>query len=115
MLHKVVGCNKTAASSLKAAKIVQKKFVFHLDNVKDSPSCSDIESYVTDQLNVGTISCFTSKSWVRMEKEDDTPCCAFRVCVKFEDKKTVLDSALWPVGVIVREWRFKEKNKDGAQ
>ena len=34
---------------------------------------------------------------------------AMRLCVPLESKEKILDSAAWPRGVIVREWKFKAK------
>ena len=103
---KVVGCNKTQVSKLKPAKHLQRKFVFHLDNVTDDLSCTDVESFLSD-ANVTVINCFEAKSWIRFKKDSSETCHAFRVCVKEEDKSKVLDSALWPEDVLIREWKFK--------
>jgi hypothetical protein len=112
--RKVIGSRNQSDSSIKAAKIIQKKFGFHLDNVTTDLSCSDIEAFLADN-GVDVIGCFSSKSWVYSKDDDPDSCHAFRVCVKLNKKSEVLDEALWPEGVIVREWKFKSKSETGTQ
>jgi hypothetical protein len=109
---KVVGCNKVQNSSIEAAKSLQRKFIFHLDNVKADLPCSDIESFISNN-GVNVINCFSAKSWIHFKPDAQESCHAFRVCIKYEDKPKVLDEAFWPNGVMIREWRFKKSNQDG--
>jgi len=111
--QKVIGCNKSASSGIKAAKQIQKKFIFHLDNVCSEMPCSEVVAFLAD-CKVEVLSCFTSKSWVNSSENDQDTCHAFRVCVKLDDKSRVLDGALWPQGVIVREWKFKKSSDNGS-
>ena len=67
----------------------------------------------TNDLDV--LSCFVAKSWIPSKDDQSDVCHAFRVCVKLEDRLKVLDGALWPEGVLVRELKFKNKNEDGGQ
>ena len=53
------------------------------------------------------ISCFPSTSWMRDDENDLVT--AMRLCVPLESKGKILDSAAWPGGVMVREWKFMAK------
>ena len=111
VLQKVVGCNKIQASKLKPVKQLQKKFIFLLDNVTVDLSCADVESYISDS-NVSVINYFEAKSWIHFSKDSQVSCHAFRICIKLEDKNKVFDSAFWPEGVLVREWKFKSNREN---
>jgi len=106
---KVVGCNKSYSTNLKAAKPLQRKFIFHLDNVVTDLPCSEIMSFMSDN-GVEAINCFSAKSWIHSKEDQLNSCFAYRVRVKLEDKSKILDGAYWPEGVLVREWKFKSKN-----
>ena len=110
--RKVVGSNKQQSSVIKPAKQLQKKFIIHLDNISDDIPCTDILSFMSDN-GVEAINCFAAKSWIHFKKEADNTCHAFRICIKLEDKTKVLDGAFWPDGVLVREWKFKNKLENG--
>lgn len=110
--RKIVGSNKQQSSVIKPAKKLQKKFIIHLDNVSDDIPCTDILSFMSDN-GVDAINCFAAKSWIHFKKEADHNCHAFRICIKLEDKTKVLDEAFWPDGVLVREWKFKNKLENG--
>jgi len=110
---KIVG-NKTQTSSIEAAKSLQRKFIFHLDNVKTDQPCSVIESYLSDN-GIEVINCFSAKSWIHTNPDTQDSSYAYRVCVKYEDKSKILDGAFWSNGVVVREWRFKKPVQNGVQ
>jgi len=103
-------------SKFKSVKSLVKKFIFHVDNVNPGISGDDISGYLKDK-NVDVISCFEAKSWMHFpESTDDTSeenmikCNAFRVCVNFQDKSSVINVGIWPTGFLIREWKFKAHN-----
>ena len=110
---KVVGKDKTPSAIIKSAKNLVKKFVFHVDNVKDDPSCVELQAYLEDK-GVEVLTCFTAKSWVHFKDDEDSTCHAFRVCINYEDKAKILDGVFWTEGILVREWKFKPKLNDGG-
>jgi hypothetical protein len=112
--QKVVGINKAQSLTIKSAKQLQRKFIFHLDNVSGDPPCAEIQSFMEGN-GVEVLSCFAAKSWIHYKNEDGNTCHAFRVCIKLDDKLKVLDGAFWPEGVLVREWKFKKSSDDGGK
>jgi hypothetical protein len=113
---KIVGSNISIAgnSKIKPVKSLIRKFIFHVDNVLPDTSVDDITSYLKDN-NVNTVSCFSAKSWIHFNRNDNdsdddslSKCNAFRVCVNLEDRNTVVNADFWPAGVLVREWKFKK-------
>lgn len=121
----LIGSNGDTSSSLKPARKTSnisgvKKYIVHVDNVKDNLGVEDITRYMKN-LGVEAMSCFTVKSWVKprpaprdAESDDeDEPIVAFRVCVKYTDKDKLFDDKFWPAGIVVREWKFKYPKNNG--
>lgn len=101
-------CGESASSSLKSGVFIQRKVVFHVDNVDPESTVESVENFLKSG-QVDVINCYIAKSWIREHEK----VAAFRICVAAKDREKVLDKALWPSGIIVREWKFKTLNKNG--
>lgn len=106
--RKIVGSSENC--KLVAANVLIKKRVIHVDNVCDETTCEKIDSFLKD-VDIPMINCFKAKSWIKRKSENVSEGLAFRVCIEAKYLNQVLDSSIWPKGVLVREWKFKEKPK----
>ena len=94
----------TFDSGMKPGVEIVRKVVVHLDNLSNDITEDMIQKHL-ESLGVSIISCFPSKSWMLDDEKDLVT--AMHLCVPLESKEKILDSAAWPRGVIVREWKFK--------
>ena len=100
---KVVG-NAGCADLKPASTVLARRAVFHVDNLDNSHCVDDVVKYL-NRNGISALTCFVVKSWMR------TNCIAMRVCIYASDTQKFLDANLWPSSVVVRPWKFKEKNK----
>lgn len=110
---KILGEGNHPQSGLCSGVQIRRKHVFHVDNVQNSSTTTTIENYLK-QSDVEVVSCFPALSWLR-EANDREKVAAFRVCVYAEYRDVVMDRMFWPSGVIIREWKFKKKQKPSNQ
>jgi len=122
----VIGKGKTEAQSnndekMGAAKPIFKRAVFCIDNVKTTFTAEDMQKFVED-LGITVLSCIKVDSRRRRyeTKKDAEDRNAFRLCIKAEDRKTLIDGDKWPEYVCGSEWYYvppsrKGYNKDGVK
>ena len=91
-------------TGLKCGVNIIKKAVFHVDNLDANCTEETLVAYLKDN-NIDVLSCFTSKSWIR--DNDKEKVSAFRICVPAAQRQNMLDSEIWPAGVVIRDWKFK--------
>jgi hypothetical protein len=102
----VVGCNLSSTSDrVRSGVKIVKKCVFHVDNLHTECSVDDVKKFVSD-CNIQLLSCFEAKSWLRESERDNVS--AFRICVAAEDKDLICDADIWPEGVMLRDWVFRQ-------
>lgn len=106
-VKKIVG-EGVSGTALKAATDIHRKFVVHVDNVDKALNCDDIKTFLSDN-NISVDSCFSVKSWVHQADKESVV--AFRVCVRLENRDAIMNEKLWPAGIIIRQWVFKNKNE----
>jgi hypothetical protein len=103
---RVLGDNVENNSGLKSAVPIVKKSVLLIDNL--SADCTPV--MIEDHLKhaeIKVLNCFVAKSWVK--SKDETEISAMRICVPAESREAVMNSQLWPSGVLIRDWKFKVK------
>ena len=96
--------NAGCADLKPASTVLARRAVFHVDNLDNSHCVDDVVKYL-NRNGISALTCFVVKSWMR------TNCIAMRVCIYASDTQKFLDANLWPSSVVVRPWKFKEKNK----
>jgi hypothetical protein len=96
-----VGVSVVNSELLSAAKDLTRKRVYCVNNVRSNVSCTDISEFVKG-LNVRILSCFATKT--RFNNAN-----AFRICINAEDIKPFTDVNNWPNGIVIRDWKFKDK------
>jgi len=99
------GCADTSVGIASGVQL-QRKSVLHIDNLNKDCTSENLVAYLSSK-NIATVSCFVSKSWLR---SDGGNVSAFRVCLAAELKSAVFEPSLWPAGVIVRDWVFKNNS-----
>jgi len=98
-------------SSLQTAGEVIRKSFFCVSNVAVKFDVEDVSNYIESVFNVKPISCFDCTP---KDKPKNPIGNTYRICIKIEDKGLFLDPSKWPINVVVREWVFKAKPKDGG-
>lgn len=109
---KLVGNNTNADSKITSAVKValNKKSVFHIDNVGGDVTVDDIKGFLQSN-DVRVETCFNTKSWMRQSAQFDiVDVAAFRLCIHADDKQKLCSPDFWPAGVVVRDWKFKGKS-----
>lgn len=103
-------------SKLVAADKIVKKAVFCVDNVDNSCSIADLESYVTT-LGVNVVSCYVVDSRRRRNEPEKqyTKRKAFRLCIAASDQEKLLDPEAWPESITIKDWYFKGVTGDKKQ
>jgi len=94
------------SSALSAAKSIRKKAVFCVDNVSTSCCVNDIRAFVSCQF-IDVLTCFEVKSRLRRNESDTADRKAFRLCIYEDDRRKLLNEAIWPDSIQVSEWYFK--------
>ena len=119
----VVGCAEFAVRSwssteqkfyspIKAAPSAAKKKILYVDNLDRTVTTEQLSNFVRG-FGVEVLSCFSAqprKRYRDLRPTNDTGVIdrsAFRLGILERDLDKVLDSDLWPSGVLVSEWRFK--------
>lgn len=100
---RICGESSSSSSTLMAGVDIQRKAVFHVDNLIKG-STVDVMKDFLQKNSIKVLTCFHAKSWMREHEQVE----AFRVCVPAVEGVKVLNKAIWPMGVLVREWKFKE-------
>jgi len=115
----VIGKGKTETQSdndetIGAAKPIFKKAIFCIDNVKPTLTAEKMQKFVED-LGIAVLSCIKVDSRRRRyeSKKDAENRKAFRLCIKAEDRKTLVNADKWPEYVCVSEWYFVPPSKAG--
>ena len=98
-------------SGLKAAINLVKKSVLHIDNLAEDCSDTALTTHLTNN-NIEVVLCFKCKSWIRGAAENNVN--SFRLCVVEKDKVACRDPTLWPKGVVIRDWIFKQDRGHGV-
>ena len=93
-------------SALSAAKSIRKKAVFCVDNVSTSCCVNDIRAFVSSQ-SVDVLTCFEVKPRRRRNESNTADRKAFRLCIYEDDRRKLLNEAIWPDSIKVSEWYFK--------
>jgi hypothetical protein len=96
-----------SSSGIEAGVSIARKFVCHVDNLGASCTIDSVSEFLKEN-NIEVTSCFSSKSWMRLDERELVT--SFRVCVPLRFKDRVMNSMLWPTGVMLRQWIFKPKN-----
>jgi hypothetical protein len=113
--HVVIGCrNPTESNDHMTAGIIAaepryRKAVFCIDNVLNTSTEEELETYIKD-LGIHVLSVFKvqsrlSRREVREHVKPDR--CAFRVCIVKDDSEKILDASNWPSSITVSEWYFR--------
>ena len=106
---------KTSVSpqSIHAAKPLQRKAVFCIDNIEREATEDDIRGFVTN-LGVRVITCFkvkprrsTRQKHARIIPSDRV---AFRLCIDRDDSDKLLVPERWPADVTISRWFFQLPN-----
>ena len=81
---------------------VAKKSVVCVTRLKPGTPTDVSDYFKTNGVNV--LSCFGVS---RVSETEEIKYCSMRVCVYAMDLSKLYDSSLWPMGVVVRPWKFK--------
>jgi len=108
--RRILGTAACSGSGLfKSGVSLLKKAVFHVDNLYDECSVDTLKEFLANQ-NIGVLSCFPAKSWMRGSNVGKVS--SFRVCVAAADKDLFTNPSLWPEDVIIRAWLFTSNKND---
>jgi len=117
----VTGKASGLSSSIHAAKKIEKKAVFCIDNIGLQYDENDIRSHVTS-LGVKVFTCYEAKPRRRPDETPDDVADrkAFRLCVNVDDRDQLLNPRVWPDSVQISDWFFRGNsnqlnNKDKRQ
>lgn len=100
---KFVASGNNISTDVVAAIKIEKKFVFHVDNLSKTCTEGSLTTFLNDN-NVEVLSLYPAKSWMSALKRDKVA--AFRVCVRSSCKNIVM-SNIWSDSVTLRPWKFK--------
>lgn len=101
----------SATSTLKASKtLIVKKAVFRLGNIDSEYATQDVEEYIRS-LGVRLVSCFELPNSKNTPSDNKS----FRVCIVHEDINLLCNSECWSVGISIREWIHKPKERNPLQ
>jgi len=110
VVGKAAGSTSHDNSGIVAAECIVKKSVFYVDNVINTCSVDQMEKFISDNMGVDVLTCFSVAPRKRRNKSDDRA--AFRICIKSCDRDNFLDDTKWPEHVCVSEWLFKKHNEN---
>jgi hypothetical protein len=105
------GSNTPSTCKVKPGITLIKKAVFHIDNIDNETTIDTLKEFLKEH-DINVLTCFVCKSWVKGEGAEFVQ--AFRLCIRAEDEFKIMCSTIWPQGVIVRKWQFKD-NHDGSR
>jgi hypothetical protein len=92
-------------SLLKAAKPLDKKAVYCVQNLDPSTTAEDLIKFAST-LDVRILTCFETKT-----RFTDTK--SFRVCINADDCELFLDPTKWSSHIVLRQWTFKAHKPEG--
>ena len=102
----VIGRHDGEQAKLKSTGHIPSKRVYCVSNVCEDYSCADLLEFLRDN-RIKAINCFeAANKWGNSK--------SFRVCITSDFSDRFLDPELWPTGVIVRDWVFKDKSRSAA-
>ena len=93
---------------------VAKKYVFCLNRVKFGTSVDTVSDFMKSR-GISVFSCYivNKKSDTQDHASDEQPPPRFismRVCISQFDVKKIYDPDLWPAGITVRPWSFRQRS-----
>jgi hypothetical protein len=105
---KILGEGGGEDSGLQSAVQIQRKSVFHIDNLKMTSTTTTVERHLQEH-GIDVISCHPAKSWMRENERNQVT--AFRVCILAKNREHIMDKMFWPKGVLIRDWKFKNNKQ----
>jgi len=109
----LVGRNRDESDKVSAAKSLQRKYVYYVDNLNESVSAEDLTSFVSN-LGVRVFNCYAIRPRrTAQQKRDnvvDNERHAFRLCINRADKLKMMKPDMWPADVLIKRWYWR---KDG--
>ena len=102
----IIGRHDGEQAKLKSTGHIPSKRVYCVSNVCEDYSCANLLEFLRDN-RIKVINCFEAvNKWGKSN--------SFRVCITSDYSDRFLDPELWPTGVIVRDWVFKDKSRSTA-
>ena len=83
---------------------VEKKRVFCVNSLEPDTTESSVSSDFLKEHGIKVFSCFVTKN-----NNTNSRFVSMRLCVSVADITRISDPDLWPSGVTVRPWTFKER------
>jgi len=109
----LVGRKTDESDKVIAAKSLQRKYVYYVDNLNESVTAEDLTTFVSS-LGVQVFNCFAIRPRrTAQQKRDnvvDNERHAFRLCINRADKVKMMKPDMWPADVLIKRWYWR---KDG--
>ena len=97
----ITGTSNDNSLQLHSAPQRTNKKWFHINNVKPGTSCDNVIDFLKSLIKINDFSCFSLTN--------NNLYSSFKVGILSKDLKLFLNPSIWPSGVIIREFIFKNK------
>jgi hypothetical protein len=105
---KSVGRSTNNSTNVKAAPPKSKKAVFCISNVDQHITSDELTTFLSQDMGVDVLTIFKLSTNNNRKNLSS----AFRVCIRAEQKDSLLNCDELPEGIVVREWIFKTQLRD---
>jgi len=106
--RKLFGTARDSNNAIKSGVEIIQKRVAHIDNLGANCTPELLKENLLSK-DITVLSCFVIKSWLKGEERDKVT--AFRVCILADHRAALMNPNLWSKGIILRDWKFKGKDK----